>query len=133
MTVILSMRLMQLGQLHSHCCAMYKLHSGNLKKAWQQLQDWGGNSEGRQQIREALQLCPAADLANNNDVDELAQWAQNAFDYLVGTASSAQLSRCRVPLHLVHSCHSTAVTITLRVFYKVLTHHLWTYNLVYAL
>lgn len=34
-----------------------------------------------------MQLCPAAHLANHDDVDELAQWAQNAFDYLVGNAS----------------------------------------------
>ena len=36
-----------------------------------------------------MQLCPAAALADHNDVDELAQWAQNAFDYLVGNASFA--------------------------------------------
>lgn len=30
-----------------------------------------------------MQLCPAASLANEEDVDDLAQWAQNAFDYLV--------------------------------------------------
>ena len=30
-----------------------------------------------------MQLCPAADLADHDDVDQLAQWAQNAFDYLV--------------------------------------------------
>lgn len=33
-----------------------------------------------------MQLCPAADLANHDDVDELAQWAQNSFDYLVSNA-----------------------------------------------
>ena len=64
-----------------------ELHTGNLRKAWQQLKEWGDSEKGRDQIRKGMQLCPAADLANHADVDRLAQWAQNAFDYLVGQCS----------------------------------------------
>ncbi len=67
------------------------LHSaGNLRKAWQQLKDWGDSEKGRDQIRRAMQLCPAANLTNRDAVDELALWAQNAFDYLVRSACFAQ-------------------------------------------
>ena len=65
---------------------MLSLQSGNLRKAWQQLKDWGDNEKGRDQIKRAMQLCPAANLTSRDDVDELAQWAQNAFDYLVSGA-----------------------------------------------
>jgi len=57
--------------------------AGNLRNAWKQLKEWGSNDEGRGHIKEAMQLCPAANLSNDDDVDTLAQWAQNAFDYLV--------------------------------------------------
>ena len=66
---------------------------GNLRNAWKQLKRWGSNNEGRGQIQTAMQLCPAADLASAGDVDELAQWAQNAFDYLVGCECSVKLPR----------------------------------------
>ena len=59
--------------------------TGNVRNAWKLLKEWGSNDEGRDQIREALQLCPAADLAKDDDADNLAQWAQNAFDYMVIT------------------------------------------------
>ena len=59
------------------------MHAGNLRSAWQQLKELGSSSAGRDQIREAMQLCHAADLANDEDVDQLAQWAKNSFDYLV--------------------------------------------------
>lgn len=65
-----------------------------------------------------MQLCPAANLTSCDEVDELAQWAQNAFDYLVrtthtvvaSTASTAYLltaraaaaSQCTVPM----DCHN---------------------------
>lgn len=62
------------------------VHSGNLRTAWQQLKDGGGSERGRGQIRRAMQLCPAASLTSTDEVDELAQWAQNAFDYLVSSA-----------------------------------------------
>lgn len=58
-------------------------YAGNLRNAWKQLKEWGSNDEGRGHIKEAMQLCPAANLSNDDDVDTLAQWAQNAFDYLV--------------------------------------------------
>ena len=57
--------------------------AGNVRSAWKQLQEWGRNDKGRRQIEEAFQLCPAAKLASKEDVDDLAQWAQNAFDFLV--------------------------------------------------
>jgi hypothetical protein len=57
--------------------------AGNLRNAWKQLKEFGSNDEGRDHIKEAMQLCPAAKLSNDDDVDNLAQWAQNAFDYLV--------------------------------------------------
>ncbi|KAL3139915.1 hypothetical protein ABBQ38_004205 [Trebouxia sp. C0009 RCD-2024] len=56
--------------------------AGNLRKAWQQLNDWGDSEKGRGQIRKAMQLCPAANLTSSDEGYELAQWAQNAFDYL---------------------------------------------------
>ncbi|DBB07992.1 TPA: hypothetical protein ACH3X3_009367 [Trebouxia sp. C0006] len=59
-----------------------KACAGNLRNAWKQLKEWGSNDEGRGHIKEAMQLCPAANLSNDDDVDTLAQWAQNAFDYL---------------------------------------------------
>lgn len=59
-----------------------KACAGNVRNAWKQLKEWGSNDEGRDHIKEAMQLCPAAKLSNDDDVDNLAQWAQNAFDYL---------------------------------------------------
>lgn len=59
-----------------------KACAGNLRNAWKQLTEWGSYDEGRGHIKEAMQLCPAANLSNDDDVDTLAQWAQNAFDYL---------------------------------------------------
>ena len=91
------------------------LQSGNLRKAWQQLKDWGDNEKGRDQIKRAMQLCPAANMTSRDDVDELAQWAQNAFDYLVSCtharpvfsvvaasyqSSSAAAMHCNVPNRL---------------------------------
>lgn len=70
------------------------VHSGNLRKAWQQLNDWGDSEKGRGQIRKAMQLCPAANLTSSDEGYELAQWAQNAFDYLVSSACCFMNCRC---------------------------------------
>lgn len=47
-----------------------------------------------------MQLCPAAELSNEEAVSNLAQWAQNAFDYLVSYAF-------RVPR--LAMCHATSM------------------------
>ena len=44
-----------------------------------------------------MQLCPAAELSNGEAVSDLAQWAQNAFDYLVSYAfRRPRLAACHV-------------------------------------
>ncbi|DBA71093.1 TPA: hypothetical protein ACH3X2_005185 [Trebouxia sp. C0005] len=45
---------------------------GNLRNAWKQLKEWGSNDAGRGQIKEAMQLCPAANLSSDDDEDMLA-------------------------------------------------------------
>ncbi|DBA83191.1 TPA: hypothetical protein ACH3X2_006707 [Trebouxia sp. C0005] len=46
--------------------------AGNLRNAWKQLKEWGSNDAGRGQIKEAMQLCPAANLSGDDDEDMLA-------------------------------------------------------------
>ena len=60
-----------------------------------------------------MQLCPAADMADHDDVDELAQWAQNAFDYLVGNASFALVLSLSALLLLLPAvpCHVPAALL----------------------
>ncbi|KAA6423864.1 MAG: lysosomal Pro-X, partial [Trebouxia sp. A1-2] len=44
-----------------------KACAGNLRNAWKQLKEWGSNDAGRGQIKEAMQLCPAANLSSDDD------------------------------------------------------------------
>lgn len=48
-----------------------------------------------------MQLCPAANLTNRDAVDELALWAQNAFDYLVCSACCSHTLSLTVLLRLI--------------------------------
>ncbi|KAA6427036.1 MAG: hypothetical protein FRX49_02793 [Trebouxia sp. A1-2] len=41
--------------------------AGNLRNAWKQLKEWGSNDAGRGQIKEAMQLCPAANLSSDDE------------------------------------------------------------------
>ena len=89
-----------------------RLCPGNLRRAWQQLKEWGSNGEGREAIREAMQLCPAANLADDDDVDQLAQWAQNSFDYLVSLLCAAEHLIMQHAAHLWLTCVASALVDT---------------------
>jgi len=53
-----------------------------MRKAWKALFAKGGHSDGRQDIRSLMGLCPQAELRGMEDVTEFAQWLQGAFDFL---------------------------------------------------
>ena len=57
--------------------------AGNVRDSWKQLDEWAESEDGRSSIKAGLQLCPTAKLDCKEDVDDLAQWLQNAFDFLV--------------------------------------------------
>lgn len=45
--------------------------------------DWGSTSEGRAAVANAMRLCGGKDaVSSQDDVMALANWAQNAWDYL---------------------------------------------------
>lgn len=53
-----------------------------MRNGWQTLFKLGSNEEGREEVSDAMRLCPDARLKTNEDVQELAQWLQSAWDYL---------------------------------------------------
>lgn len=55
----------------------------NVRAAWQALFALGESAKGRKKIRDAMRICPDSPLDSMDDVMELADWAQGAFDYLV--------------------------------------------------
>lgn len=51
--------------------------------AWATLFEWGADAEGRAAAARAMRLCGGADaLTSPQDVQDLALWAQNAWDYM---------------------------------------------------
>ncbi len=61
---------------------VYPLRAGNLRKAWASLFAMGMHRKGRRAIKEAMGLCPDVALRGPSDVTALAQWLQEAWDYL---------------------------------------------------
>ena len=55
----------------------------NVRAAWQTLFRWGRDAGGRSKAGEAMRLCRDSALESEGDVLALAEWAQNAWDYLV--------------------------------------------------
>jgi hypothetical protein len=78
-------------------CKQHCAHSsGNLRKAWAALFALGKHSDGRAAIARSMKLCGGNNaLANEADVNVLAQWAQSAWDYMamVRSAPSEQDTR----------------------------------------
>jgi len=54
----------------------------NSRAAWATLFDWGTSEEGRVRIASSMRLCSSVRLQTEADVDLLAEWAQEAWDYL---------------------------------------------------
>ena len=53
-------------------------------RAWQQLRSLGSSAGGRERVQREMQLCNDNPLQGEADVQALAEWAQSAYDYLVG-------------------------------------------------
>ena len=54
----------------------------NMRKGWQVLLNAGGSESGRKLISDAMNLCPHSTVTSKDDAVLLAQWLQNAWDYL---------------------------------------------------
>lgn len=54
----------------------------NMRQGWKTLFKKGGSKAGREEVSEAMLLCPHAKLESEDDVQLLAQWLQSAWDYL---------------------------------------------------
>lgn len=56
--------------------------ASNSREAWKTMFELGKTSDGRYEIAKAMNLCDKGLLDSTDDVIELANWAQNAWDYL---------------------------------------------------
>ena len=53
-------------------------------RAWQQLRLLGSSATGRKRVQREMRLCDDNPLQGEGDVQALAEWAQSAYDFLVG-------------------------------------------------
>ena len=53
-------------------------------RAWQQLRSLGSSARGRERVQREMRLCDDNPLQGEGDVQALADWAQSAYDFLVG-------------------------------------------------
>jgi hypothetical protein len=58
------------------------LPSSPLQKAWPTLFEWGKSEEGRAAIARAMRICTDSLPESKEDVDDLADWASSAWDYM---------------------------------------------------
>jgi len=54
----------------------------NMRKGWQVLLNAANSESGRKLIEDAMRLCPHSSVNSKSDGVLLAQWLQNAWDYL---------------------------------------------------
>lgn len=59
-----------------------------MQKGWSTLFEMGQQRRGRGFISKAMRLCPHAALDNDADVLQLAQWLQEAWDYMAMVPTS---------------------------------------------
>ena len=64
----------------------------NMRKGWQVLLNAADSESGRQLVSDAMRLCPHSTVDSKNDGILLAQWLQNAWDYL------AMVNRLSMPV-----------------------------------
>ena len=59
----------------------------NMRKGWQVLINAGDSESGRKLITEATHMCPQSAVESKEDAKALAEWLQNAWDYLAMVSS----------------------------------------------
>lgn len=60
----------------------HMLAADNLRKGWASLFALGKHSGGQKTIASAMNLCHGVPLKNDSHVTALAQWLQEAWDYM---------------------------------------------------
>ena len=84
----------------------------NLRKGWQVLLNAANSESGRKLIEDAMRLCPHSRVDSKSDGILLAQWLQNAWDYLAMVGSFVS----HVEAGRTICTRSARLTVTVTVF-----------------